>query len=237
MIPLRDSNPTHRFPILTIVLIVACVVAFGWELGVQSSGGEEALARLFRDYGAVPARVTDALAAGDYLSEPMLGVITSMFLHGGWLHLIGNMLYLWIFGNNVEDRFGKVGFILFYFAGGIAAALAQIVIDPASTIPLVGASGAISATLGAYLVLFPHARVLTLVFLGFFYQPIHVPAVVVLGLWFVLQLIDGVASLGPSAAMGGVAFFAHIGGFVMGAVVALVVRLLWPRPAPGSSWR
>ena len=237
MIPLRDANPTRRFPILTILLIVACVVAFGWELGVQSSGGEAALAALFLEYGAVPAQLTAAVAEGDWLSEPMLGVVTSMFLHGGWLHLIGNMLYLWIFGNNIEDRFGKLGFILFYLAGGAAAAFGQVAVDPKSPIPLVGASGAISAILGAYLVFFPRARVLTLVFLGFFYQPIHVPAIVVLGFWFILQLIDGVASLGAATAGGGVAFFAHIGGFVMGVVVALIVRVLWPRPPRGPAHR
>ena len=123
-------------------------------------------------------------------------LVTSMFLHGGWLHLLGNMLFLWIFGNNVEDRLGPVPFLLFYLVGGIAAALAQVAIDPTSTVPLVGASGAIAAALGAYIVLFPRARILSLVFLGFFYQLLEVPAVIVLGFWFVLQLIDGLASLG-----------------------------------------
>jgi membrane associated rhomboid family serine protease len=237
VIPLRDANPTRRFPILTIVLIAACVVAFAWELGVEASGGEEALGRLFLEYGAVPARLTTALDAGDLLSGAALSVVTSMFLHGGWLHLIGNMLYLWIFGNNIEDRFGRLGFLVFYLAGGVAAVVAQVAVDPTSPIPLVGASGAIAATLGAYLVLFPRARVLALVFLGFFYQLLEIPAVIVLGFWFVLQLIEGFGSLGASSALGGVAFFAHIGGFVAGAVVGWLVRVGRPRPGGGSGLR
>ena len=156
----------------------------------------------------------------------MLGVVTSIFLHGGWLHLIGNMLFLWIFGNNIEDRLGHLPFLLFYLAGGIAAALAQVAIDPDSTIPLIGASGAIAAILGAYLVFYPGARITSLVFLGFFYQVLNVPALVVLGYWFLLQLVDGFASLGADNAQGGVAFFAHIGGFVSGVVVALALRAL-----------
>jgi membrane associated rhomboid family serine protease len=237
MIPLRDANPTRRFPVLTILLIAACVVAFGWELGVQADGGDRALGLLFLDHGAVPARISLALETGDLLSGATLGILTSMFLHGGWLHLIGNMLYLWIFGNNIEDRFGPLGFVAFYVAGGAAAALAQVAIDPTSEIPLVGASGAISAVLGAYLVFFPHARVLTLVFLGFFYQLVQIPALLVLGFWFLLQLIDGVATLGASNATGGVAFFAHIGGFVAGVAVALVVRAVRPHPPRGPSYR
>jgi membrane associated rhomboid family serine protease len=134
------------------------------------------------------------------------------------------MLFLWIFGNNVEDRLGRLPFLVFYLLGGIAAALAQVWIEPASDIPLVGASGAIAATLGAYIVLYPQARILTFVFLVFFYQLIEVPAVLVLAFWFVLQLIDGVATLGAQTAGGGVAFFAHIGGFVAGALVGVAVR-------------
>jgi membrane associated rhomboid family serine protease len=160
-----------------------------------------------------------------------------MFLHANLIHLGGNMLYLWIFGNNIEDRFGRLGFLVFYLAGGVAAVVAQVVVDPSSPVPLVGASGAIAATLGAYLVLFPRARVLALVFLGFFYQLLEIPAVVVLGFWFVLQLIEGFGSLGASSALGGVAFFAHIGGFVAGVVVAWLVRTLRPRPRGGPGLR
>jgi membrane associated rhomboid family serine protease len=143
-----------------------------------------------------------------------------MFLHGGWLHLIGNMLYLWIFGDNVEDRVGHVRFVVLYFAGGIAAALAQVYIAPDARIPMVGASGAIAAVLGAYLVLYPHARVYTLIPLLF--GIIAVPAVLYLGFWFVLQLISGVSSIGASQ-QGGVAFFAHVGGFVSGIVLVKVL--------------
>ena len=169
---------------------------------------------------------TAAVQAGDWLSRPVLHVFTSMFLHAGWLHLLGNMLYLWIFGNNVEDHMGRVLFLLFYLAGGVAAVAGQTLIDPTSTEPMIGASGAIAGVLGAYLVLFPGARIQSLVFLGFFYQLIAVPAVLVLGFWFVLQVIDGLGSLGASDEVASnIAFFAHIGGFVAGAVIAIPFRL------------
>ena len=182
----------------------------------------------------MPAKVTAALKAGTLVAPGTEGLVTSMFLHGGWLHLLGNMLYLWIFGNNVEDRLGRVLFVIFYFAGGLAAGATQVMVSPDSTVPLVGASGAIAATLGAYLVLFPGARIETLVFLGFFYQLMRVPAVVVLGFWFVLQLIDGLGALGAETSTGGVAFFAHIGGFVFGVVVGLIARAIRPPQLPGA---
>jgi membrane associated rhomboid family serine protease len=226
MIPLYDRNPTRRFPIVTVGLILACFAVFGLELTISMGSGDSALEAFFDQWGAVPAKITGAFQSGDYFSAATLGIFTSMFLHGGWLHVIGNMLYLWIFGNNVEDRLGRAGFLLFYLVGGVAAALAQVAIDPASTNPLVGASGAIAAALGAYIILFPGARILSLVFLGFFYQLLEVPALVILGFWFVLQLISGVAALGPTTAQeGGVAFFAHIGGFVLGVVVGLLLRV------------
>jgi membrane associated rhomboid family serine protease len=231
VIPLRDANPTRRAPLVTLVLIAACFIVFAWELGVLASSGEMGLNQFFTEHGAVPAEVSRALASGELVSEASRGILTSLFLHGGWLHLLGNMLFLWIFGNNVEDRLGRPLFLLFYLAGGIAAALTQVAIDPTSTLPVIGASGAIAATLGAYIVLFPRARILSLVFLGFFYQLIEVPALLVLGFWFVLQLIDGIASLGLSSATeGGVAFFAHIGGFVAGLLIALAIRARRPRP-------
>ncbi len=226
MIPLRDRNPTRRTPVVTIGLIVACFVAFAIELSVTAGGGDEALGRFFEQWGAVPAAITRDLEHGDYFSHATLGMFTSMFLHAGWLHILGNMLFLWIFGNNVEDRLGRIPFLIFYLVGGIAAALAQVVIDPHSTVPLVGASGAIAAALGAYIVLFPGARILSLVFLGFFYQLLEVPAVIILGFWFVLQLVSGFAALGPETAQGGVAFFAHIGGFALGVVVGLLLRVV-----------
>jgi membrane associated rhomboid family serine protease len=222
VIPLRDANPTRRPAIVTLILVVACCVAFAWELGLSAGSGDVALGREIEVWGVVPARLTAAWARGDYLGGESLTLLTSQFLHGGWLHLLGNMLYLWIFGNNVEDRLGRVGFLLFYLAGGVVAGLAQVAVDPTSTVPTIGASGAIAATLGAYLVFFPGARVTSLVFLGFFYQLIKIPAAIVLGFWFVLQLVDGFASLGV-AQSGGVAFFAHIGGFIAGALVAWLV--------------
>ena len=236
MIPLRDANPVRRAPVVTIGLIAACVVAFAYELGTQSTGGDAALERLFRDYGLVPAQLTSTLGPGadqgSSLSGELLTILTSMFLHGGWLHLIGNMLYLWIFGNNIEDRLGRIPFIVFYLAGGVAAAISQVLIAPHSDVPVIGASGAIAAVLGAYLVLYPRARILALVFLGFFYQLLEVPALIVLGLWFVLQLIDGLASLGVENSAGGVALFEHIGGFIVGVAIGLVVRSTSAPPPP-----
>ena len=231
MIPLRDANPTRRLPIWTVLIVIACVVAFAWELGLMFGGDPTALDDFIGTWGVVPADLTAAWGRGEYASRETATLVTSQFLHGGWLHLGGNMLYLWIFGNNVEDRFGRFGFPVFYLLGGVLAGLAQVVIDPTSPIPIIGASGAIAATLGAYLVLFPRARVTTLIFLGFFYQLIHVPAIIVLGFWFVLQLIDGLTSLGVAQTGGGVAFFAHIGGFVAGAAIAWSVRIIG---GPGS---
>ncbi|MGK2851043.1 MAG: rhomboid family intramembrane serine protease [Candidatus Limnocylindrales bacterium] len=225
MIPLRDANPTRRTPVVTIALVVACLAIFAYELGLLATG-EAALDTFVRAWGVVPVDLTAAWGSGLFVSEESFTLISSQFLHGGWLHVLGNLLYLWIFGNNIEDRFGRLAFLLFYLAGGIAAALAQVVIDPASDVPMIGASGAIAAILGAYLVLYPRARITSLVFLGFFYQLIDVPAVIVLAFWFVLQLIDGLASLGVSEAGGGVAFFAHIGGFLFGVAVALAMRML-----------
>ncbi len=233
MIPLRDANPTRRTPVVTLGLIAACFVAFAWQLGLLASGGQPLLEAFLRDHGVVPADLASAAGGGRLVSEPVLDLLTSQFLHVGWLHLLANMAYLWIFGNNIEDRLGRPGFLAFYLAAGVAAGLTQVLIDPASSIPLVGASGAIAATLGAYLVLFPAARILSLVFLVFFYQLIQVPAVIVLGFWFILQLIDGVASLGTTAE-GGVAFFAHIGGFVAGLLVGAGLRVLGPRPRPAT---
>ena len=229
MIPLRDANPTRRTPLVTLAIILACFIAFAWELGRMASGGERGLDELVATWGVVPADLLAAWRHGDYLSRETATLVTSQFLHGSWLHLLGNLLYLWIFGNNVEDRFGRLGFLLFYLFGGVLAGLSQVAIDPTSTVPTIGASGAIAATLGAYIVLFPRARVTSLVFLGFFYQLIDVPAIIVLGFWFVLQLIDGLTSLGAIQAGGGVAFFAHIGGFIAGAVLARVAVTIGSR--------
>jgi membrane associated rhomboid family serine protease len=216
VIPLRDANPTRRRPVVTYALIALCVAVFGLELYIQATQGDRGIIRFLLDYGAVASRITDNPSGGALAS-----LVTSQFLHdpSNLLHIGGNMLYLWIFGNNVEDRLGRVPFLLFYLAGGVVAALAQIAMDPTSTGPLIGASGAIAAVLGAYLVLYPGAKVLSLVFLGFFYQLIQVPALVILALWFGLQLLSVAMATGS-----GVAFFAHIGGFVAGVLVGLAVR-------------
>ena len=229
MIPLRDANPTRRTPVVTLGLIVACFVVFAWELGLQATS-EASLNAFVTEWGVVPAELLAAWGSGQVVSQETATLVTSQFLHGGWLHLVGNMLYLWIFGNNIEDRLGRIAFLLFYLAGGVIAALAQVAVDPDSSVPLIGASGAIAATLGAYLVLFPGARITTLVFLGFFYQLINVPAIVVLGFWFFLQLLDGIGSLGMETGAG-IAFFAHIGGFVAGAAVGWLLRVGGRTPA------
>ena len=229
MIPLRDANPTRRTPVVTIGLLALCTAVFALELGVLATDGQAGFEDLVNRYGLVPDAFLTAIGRDQWLSIPVLAMFTSMFLHGGWLHLLGNMLYLWIFGNNVEDRMGRLRFLVFYLLGGVAAGLAQTAVDPGSAVPMVGASGAISAALGAYLVLFPRARIQSLVFLGFFYQLIAVPSVIVLGFWFLLQLVDGIGALGAATADGGVAIWAHIGGFVAGMVMALPFRLRSPR--------
>lgn len=230
MIPLRDANPTRRTPVVTVALIGACFLAWAWELYLLTSGGEAALDAFLTAWGVVPADLTSAWTSGNIVSAETATPVTSQFLHGGWLHVLGNLLFLWIFGNNIEDHVGRALFLVFYLGAGVIAALTQVIVDPSSTVPLIGASGAIAGTLGAYLVLFPGARITSLVFLGFFYQLIDVPAVVVLLFWIALQIIDAVASLGLSSA-GGVAFFAHIGGFAFGAWIAVLVKRADARPA------
>ncbi len=225
MIPLRDPSPTRRQPIVTPALIALCFAVFGYELFVVTTGGDQALEGLATTWGLVPASLVGAVKAGALLSPPVLGVVTSMFLHGGWAHILGNMLFLWIFGGRVEDRLGRLGFVAFYLLGGIAAAVGQTLENPASTDPMIGASGAISAVLGAYLVLYPRSRIQSLVFLGFFYQLLAVPAAALLIYWFALQVIDGIAALGSTDLTGGVAVYAHIAGFVAGAAMALPLRL------------
>jgi membrane associated rhomboid family serine protease len=227
VLPLRDARPPRRTPVVTAVLLALCSLVFGWELIVMTAGGDRAINELIDRWGLVPADLVAALRAGNYASEAALNLLTHMFLHGSWIHLLGNMLFLWIFAINVEDRLGRISFIAFYLVGGFAAAAGQVLVDQTSTVTMIGASGAISAVLGGYLVLFPRSRIQSLVFLGFFYELIAVPAVLVLGYWFVLQLIDGIASLGLTAeASGGVALWAHIGGFAAGVAMALPMRYL-----------
>jgi membrane associated rhomboid family serine protease len=220
MIPLHDDNPTRIKPVLTVMLIAANVLVFFYQLSL----GPRQEQTLVYQYGAIPAVVvgTRHLPAQLAAIPPVLSLFTSMFLHGGFLHIIGNMLYLWIFGNNIEEAMGRARFLVFYLVCGVLAALAHILSNPSSVIPTIGASGAISGVLGAYLLLYPRARVLTLIPLGFFTRLIYIPAGIVLGFWFILQLISG--SLG-SPEGGGVAWFAHVGGFVAGmALVGLFKR-------------
>ena len=233
MIPLHDANPTRRTPVITLAIIAACVVVYGYQVLLLAQGGDDALDAFITRWGVVPAELVDALRSGSFASMETVTLVTSQFLHGSLVHIAGNMLFLWIFGNNIEDRFGRLAFLAFYLVGGIVAGLTQVVIDPTSTVPTIGASGAIAAVLGAYLVLFPGARVTTAIFLIFFYQLIEIPAIFVLGFWFALQLFDGIGSLGAmgQATTGGVAFFAHIGGFIFGAAIALLVRAVAGRPA------
>jgi len=222
MIPLRDTILTRRTAWVVRVLLLANVVLFLVELGQGA-----ALSAFLYRFGVVPANwlLTDP---SDLLEWPalFLTLLTSQFLHGGLLHLGFNMLYLWIFADNVEDRLGPGWFLVLYLGSGIVAAVAQILVSPNSSIPMVGASGAIAGILGAYLLLFPSARVLTLVPMGFYWRVVEVPAFLFLGVWFLLQWVHGVTTIGQVAAVGGVAFWAHIGGFVsgMGGIVLLRAR-------------
>ncbi len=211
MIPIHDDNPTEIKPVLTVTFIVICVVVFLWQVS-QSPGGQQAIVYAL---GVIPAVLFDAAELPPELAwvPPTATIFTSMFLHGGWMHLIGNMLYLWVFGNNVEDAMGHFRFVIFYLLCGVAAVFAQALPAPESQIPMVGASGAISGVLGAYLLLHPHARILVAIPFGFYLHTVRLSAIWVLGLWFVMQLIS---SLTVSSEGGGVAFGAHIGGFVAG---------------------
>ncbi len=218
MIPLRDDNPTTLTPVVTVSLIVLNCLVFLYQLSLGPA--EE---RFILSYAAVPAEwFRPGTVVGDPAVPAAATVLTSMFLHANLMHLIGNMLYLWIFGNNIEDVMGHGRFILFYLLCGVVAVLGHAVMAPDSTVPMIGASGAISGVLGAYLLLFPRARVLVLVLLGIFTRIMPVPAVFVLGFWIVMQVINGLFSWGGLG--GGVAWFAHIGGFVAGLALIKVFQ-------------
>jgi len=222
MIPLYDENPTRIFPLITVLIIAANVVVFIYELILPSP---QALEGFVRVAAIVPYDVTHNLDL-----RVSLTLFTSLFVHGGWLHIIGNMLYLWIFGNNIEDAMGHLRFALFYLLCGLGASAAQIAVNTNSSVPNIGASGAIAGVLGAYLILFPRARVVSLVTLGYFVRLVRVPAVLVLGLWIVVQLFSGLASLGMPE-VGGIAWFAHLGGFLVGLLLVrlFVRRRVWYR--------
>ncbi|HMS95167.1 MAG TPA: rhomboid family intramembrane serine protease [Tabrizicola sp.] len=220
MFPIRDHNPSGRTPFVTYVLVAINVVVF---LAYFPAKTEFQLGYFFYDWGLVPARI---MAGEGYET-----FVTSMFLHGGWGHLAGNMLFLWIFGDNLEEEMGPVGFLLFYLAAGVAAGLGQMLPDPGSTVPMVGASGAIAGVMGGYLLLFPRAKVDVLFIVVIFFRIFAIPAWIVLGIWFAIQVFSGATTPGDG---GGVAYWAHAGGFLAGLVLTLPV---WLRRGARSYWR
>ncbi len=248
MFPLKDNIPTRRFPVLTVGLIVVNVLMFFFfqEASLSLSGASVDQQRVL-EYGAIPFEISHPgseceVSGGNVACQGMsrfnepaptqppvwLTLLTSMFMHGGLLHLLGNMLFLWIFGNNIEDSMGRFRFIAFYLAGGVVALLAQTLLEPDSTAPTIGASGAVAAVLGGYALLYPRARVKTLVIIIFFITLIELPALLVLGLWFLIQVLYGTAELAqPVGGAGGIAYFAHIGGFIFG---LLLIKLIANRP-------
>jgi membrane associated rhomboid family serine protease len=252
MIPLKDNIPTDRFPIVTVALILANVVVYLLSIrhgGSLISGPD---AREIVKYGATPYALTHSGVHCGVVSPTELGcgrgvsglpawqtVFTAMFMHASILHIAGNMLFLWIFGNNVEDSMGPIRFLIFYVLGGVAALALQVAVGPNTVGPTVGASGAIAAVLGGYIVLYPRARVLSLVFIIFFFGVFELPALVMLGLWFVQQAVFGAAGLtSPAHAGGGVAYFAHVGGFVFGMLtIRLVATRRKPTPPTRSAYR
>jgi membrane associated rhomboid family serine protease len=284
VLPLKDNNPTARFPVMTVALIVINVAVFIWQLNFPTDKkleqvGFASIDQSSLEYGAIPYRIThpssgkcDIGAVGQTSGGFEAGVVcpgtkdyaeavarsqanpssdlgpfqidqkpwwvtlfTSMFMHGGILHIAGNMLFLWVFGNNIEDRMGRVKFLLFYLLAGLIAVYTQALIDPASTAPTIGASGAIAGVLGAYALLYPRARVLTLIFIIFFVTLVEIPALILLGVWFILQFVPALGQVAVSSGGGqGVAYFAHVGGFAFGLAVAgaMLYAMRRRRPDP-----
>jgi len=227
VIPLRDDVPSRSVPLVTIALIVLNVLVYLYEVSLGVGGDGAANAFIF-EFGAMPCRLTGACAGLDDFPSPLVTVFTSMFMHSvNPMHVVGNMLYLWIFGDNVEDALGHGRFLVFYLVAGVAAAIAQTLTAPRSHVPMIGASGAVSGVLGAYLLLFPYASILTLVGFAFFWRFVHVPAMVMIGFWVLMQLLLGYLTVSAStggAEIGGVAWFAHIGGFLTGVVLLFLLR-------------
>jgi membrane associated rhomboid family serine protease len=221
VIPIRDHNPTRSPPYVVYVLVALNALVWLGEVWVQWTMGDQALQLVVSRYGVIPAFLVSGTSIGSFTTP-----ITSMFMHGGWLHVIGNMWFLWVFGDNVEDELGKGRFVVFYVLCGLAAVVAQVAIDPSSQVPMVGASGAIAGVLAGYVMLHPTARVTTLVPI-FFIMFVELPAWVFIFVWFGMQLLEGVLSLGQIGQnVGGTAFWAHIGGFVAGVVL---IKLMTPR--------
>jgi membrane associated rhomboid family serine protease len=245
MFPYRDENETQRAAIITGLIIALNILVW---LGVQGAGTAFALAKSICNLGLIPGELTLSLPVGtkfpmgeglvcatDPGAQPE-HLLTSMFLHGSWMHLLGNMWFLWLFGNNVEDSMGRLRFLGFYLICGLAAAFGQVITSPASPIPMVGASGAISGVMGGYLVLYPRVKVFTLVILGFFFTSVALPAWVMLGYWFAIQFVSGLVSFAGEG--GGVAFWAHVGGFVAGLVlVKLFARQDYVAEHRAHHWR
>ena len=223
MIPLRDLTPRQRTPFVAWALVIANVAIFAYQYFVLDTGQAQAV--FLASFAAVPANIGAAVLGQESLAGGLLPLITSMFLHGGFMHLLGNMWFLWIFGDNIEDELGHVKFLLFYLTCGILATLAHFAAEPSSTIPLVGASGAIAGVMGAYLVRFPRSRVTVLLPLVIIWTTVQLPAFVMLLYWFTIQLLNGTAD----ASGGGVAWWAHVGGFAIGAVLALYLNRGRPR--------
>ena len=228
MIPLRDDVPSQSTPVVTYGLIALNLVVYLYQfsLSLDSRGpGAEAFEAFIYEFGVVPCRLTGGCTTVDQIPHPVATILSSMFLHANLLHVLGNMLYLWIFGDNVEDTVGHGRFLFLYLLSGVVAALGQTLVNPSSRVPMVGASGAVAGVLGAYLILFPGATVLTLMMFGIFYRIVHIPAVIVLGFWIVIQIVSGyiTVALGRGES-GGVAWFAHIGGFVAGMLLLFLFR-------------
>jgi hypothetical protein len=221
MIPIRDRNPSGTFPYVTIGIIIVNILIFLYELSLGSGLGE-----FIMKFGVVPLKVSYYSQVPDLtFINTFFPFISSMFLHGGFVHLIGNMWFLWIFGDNIEDKLGHFKFIAFYFLCGIIASSVHVFFNSQSNVPCVGASGAIAGVLGAYMVTFPRARVVTIVPLFVFIQVMELPAMVVLGFWFVIQFFNGAASITASASGAGVAWWAHIGGFAAGVIILYIIRI------------
>jgi membrane associated rhomboid family serine protease len=221
LIPLKDLTPRRSFPAVTLLLILVNVAVFLYQVFLPQRAAE----RFIMTYGAVPAKIQMAIAGDHYtLVQALIPLFTCMFLHSGWLHIIGNMWFLWIFGGNVEDRMGPVAYLLFYLLCGVGSSIAQTAFSWGSHLPSLGASGAIAGVLGAYIVFFPGSQILTLVTLFIFWFRAQIPAVVFIGLWFLVQFLSGVGALGAgSNASGGVAWWAHVGGFVLGMLLAKII--------------
>lgn len=232
MIPISDEGArSHQFPLVTVAIIAANAVVFLYQMTL----GDRLLQQFVLAYGVVPLELTTGRDLPPTIPLPLwFPLLSSMFMHGGWMHIIGNMLYLWVFGDNIEDTLGHLTYLVFYLVCGLAAAGAQILADTSSRVPSIGASGAVAGVLGAYLLLFPGNRVNSLLFLGYFVRVVQLPALLVLGFWIVLQLFSGLLSLGVET---GVAYWAHIGGFAAGIVLIAPVALLRSRRARSPRWR